>query len=120
MSYRGSARHIGHSDMHTYKRTDKGIFRGHSTPKHRHKLRLKILKHWTRVEENLYSCLPHVGKCSGEGTLAGDEGVLLLVAVHVVGVDVVRVGVVVVPAQDHARVVVAQHVRIPVLGKLEK
>lgn len=49
-------------------------------------------------------------------TLCTYKSILLLVAVHVVGVDVVRSGVLrVALGQQHARVIVAQHVRVPVL-----
>ena len=47
--------------------------------------------------------------------LHGYKGIPLLVAVDIVGVDVVRLHVVVVPPEDHPRVVVTQHVCIPVL-----
>lgn len=49
-------------------------------------------------------------------TLGGYEGVLVAVAVDKVGVDVRRVLVVPPPGQGHPAVVVAEHVRVPVLA----
>ena len=49
--------------------------------------------------------------------LHGYEGIPLLVAVDIVGVDVVRLHVIVVPPEDHPRVVITQHVCITVLKK---
>lgn len=50
-------------------------------------------------------------------TLGANESVLLLVTVDVVSIDVIAGGVLGVGArQQHARVVEAQHVRVPVLG----
>ena len=59
--------------------------------------------------------LPGVGECPGQRTLHGDECVLLLVTVHIVGIDVVRLLVVVIPCQDDSSVVVAQDVCVAVL-----
>ena len=39
----------------------------------------------------------------------------MLVAVHEVGIDVVRLRVVIVPSQPHSGVVVAQHISVTVL-----
>ena len=47
--------------------------------------------------------------------LHGYEGIPLLVAVDVVGVDVVRLHVVVVPPEYHPCVVVTEHICITVL-----
>ena len=41
--------------------------------------------------------LPSVGECPGQRTLHRDECVLLLVTVHIVGIDVVRLLVVIIP-----------------------
>ena len=63
--------------------------------------------------------LPGVGECPGQRTLHGDECVLLLVTVHIVGIDVVRLLVVVIPGQDDSSVIVAQDISISVLRNTE-
>ena len=40
--------------------------------------------------------LPGIGECSGQRTLHGYECVLLLVAVHIVGIDVITILIIVV------------------------
>lgn len=53
----------------------------------------------------------------GKRALSGDESVLLFVSVHVVRVDVVRAGIVrFIDGQDHSTMVIAQHIRVTVLG----
>ena len=51
-------------------------------------------------------------------TLSADVGILLHVAVNIVGIDVVRGGVSISQRQHHARVVIAQDVGVAILGQI--